>query len=75
MAQYVGGEGMSQRIMWRTGLMIPGMGGTVFAAEENGRRFWSVTTRDKGGWPFTHEFCTAEEGLRLLKDRYDGASQ
>lgn len=63
---------MSDRIMWRTGLIIPGMGGTVYADEENGRRFWSVTTRDKSGWPFKHEFCTAEEGLGLLERRYQG---
>jgi hypothetical protein len=54
----------ADRIQWtaETVLRRPD-GGVVFAAEEDGRRFWLLKRRDAGGWPYTLEFCTAEEAL------------
>lgn len=61
----------SLRIAWADGVMIPRKDGLIVqAAEENGRRFWALPVRTGAGWPFTHEFCTAEEALDFeLEDR------
>jgi len=47
--------------------MIYGSAG-VYLVEENGRKYWSVSVPDPGGWVLPQEFCTQEEAVRYAEE-------
>ncbi len=62
-----------QKTSWRAGLrLIHGFGGTIEAAEENGRRFFAASVafpQASGWWPRSTEICALEEAQDWIEEQ------